>query len=54
MLAGVATVLEIVLGILRISKKVGGAATEWVLLWLYILLQVKILKRKEVFKRGVI
>ena len=30
MLAGVAAVLEVVLGVLGISKRVGGVAVEWV------------------------
>jgi len=37
MLVGV-IVLEAVLGILGISKRVGGAVIEWVPLWLRILL----------------
>jgi len=37
-LVGVAVVLEVVLGVLGISKKVGGAVVEWMSLWLCILL----------------
>jgi len=36
MLVGVAIVLEAALGVLGISKKVGGAAVEWIPLWLRI------------------
>jgi hypothetical protein len=37
-LVGVIVVLEVVLGVLGISKRVGGAAIERVPLWLRILL----------------
>ena len=38
MLAGVVVVLEVVLGVLGISKRVKGAAAEQMPLWLRILL----------------
>jgi len=37
-LVGVAAVLEVVLGVLGINKRVGGAVAEWMPLWLRILL----------------
>jgi len=37
-LVGAVVVLEAVLGVLGISERVGGAAVEWVPLWLRILL----------------
>ena len=53
-LTGVAVVLKAVLGILGISKRVRGAVAKWILLRLYISLQVEVLGRKKVFKGGVI
>jgi len=51
---GVAAVLEVALGILGISKRVGGAATERVPLWLRILLQVGVLGGREVSRGGMV
>ena len=53
-LIGVAAVLEIVLGVLEISKRVEGAAAEWVPLRLHILLQIGVLGGEEVSKGGMV
>ena len=53
MLAGVAVVLKTVLGVLGISKKVGGAAKR-VPLQLHILLRVRVFRRGGIFKGGVV
>jgi len=47
-------VLEAVLGVLGISKRVRGAALKWVPLRLYILPQVRVLGGEEVFIRGIV
>ena len=52
--AEVAAVLKAVLGVPEISKKVGGAAAKQILLQLCILLQVKVLGGREVFKGGAV
>jgi len=54
MLVGAVVVLEAVLGMLGISKKVGGAVAERVPLRLYILLQVRFLGRGKVSIRGMV
>ena len=53
MLAGVVVVLEVVLGVLGISKRVGGVV-ERMLLRLRVLLQVGVLGRGEVSKKKVV
>jgi len=52
--AGVAVVLEVVLGVLGINKRVRGAAVERMPLWLRTLLQVRVLGGGEVSKGGAI
>jgi len=51
---GAAVVLEAVLGVLGISKRVGGAVAERVPLRLCILLQVRFLGGGEVSVRGMV
>jgi len=53
-LAGAVVVLKAVLGVLGISKRVGGAVAERVPLWLRILLQVRVLGGGEVSARGIV
>ena len=53
MLAG-AIVLEVILGVLGISKRVKGAVIEWVPLQLRTSLQVGVLGGREVFKGGIV
>ena len=53
-LVGVVVVLEVVLGVLEISKRVGGAAIERVPLRLRILLQVGVLGGGEVSEGGIV
>ena len=54
MLVRVAVVLELILGVLGISKKVGGVAAERVSLRLCILLQVGVLGGGEVSGGGIV
>ena len=54
MLVGVIVVLEAVLGVLGISKRVGGVAIEWIPLRLCILLQVGVLGGGEVSRGGIV
>ena len=53
MLAGVAVVLKIILGVPRISERVGGVVKR-ILLRLRVLLRVKVLEEEEVFKGEVV
>ena len=53
-LIGVAAVLEIVLGVLGIGKRVGGVAAERVPLRLHILLQIGVLRGEEVSRGGMV
>ena len=48
------TTLEVVLGVLGISKRVGGAAIERIPLWLYISLRVGVLGGGEVSRGGIV
>jgi len=50
----VVAVLEAVLGVLGISKRVGGAAIERMPLRLRILLQVGVFRGGEVSRRGIV
>ena len=52
--AGVVVVLEAALGVPGISERVGGVAAEQIPLRLCILLRVKVLGGKEVFKGGAV
>jgi hypothetical protein len=54
MLVEVVVVLEAVPGVPGISKRVKKAAVEQVPLQLHILLQVEVLEREEISKRGVV
>ena len=54
MLVGVIVVLEVVLGVLGISKRVGGAVIERMPLRLRISLQVGVLGGGEVFRGGIV
>ena len=54
MLVKVVAVLEAALGVPGISKKVKKAIVEWVPLRLHILLQVGVLGRRKVSKRGIV
>ena len=54
MLVGVVVVLELILGVLGINKRVGGAAIERVPLRLHILLQVGVLGGGEVSKGRIV
>jgi len=53
-LAGAVVVLEAVLGVPGISKRVEEVAAEWVPLWLRILLRVRFLGGGEVSIRGMV
>ena len=53
-LVGVTVVLEVVSGVLGISKRVGGAAIERIPLRLYILLQVGVLGGGAVSRGGIV
>ena len=53
-LVGVVVVLEVVLGVLGISKRVEGVAVEWVPLRLRILLRVRVLGEEEVSGGGIV
>jgi len=53
-LVGVAAVPEVALGVPGISKRVGGAAAEWMPLRLCILLRVGVLGGGEVSRGGVV
>ena len=50
--AKVVIVPKAALGVLGISKRVGGTAAKRVPLWLYILLQIGVLGGGEVFRGG--
>ena len=50
----VAVVLKAVLGVPGISKRVEGAAAKWIPLQLHILLQVGVLGKGEISKRGAV
>ena len=54
MLAEAVVVLEVVLGVLGISKRVEGVAAEWVPLRLRILLRVRVLGGGEVSGGGIV
>jgi len=54
MLAGAAVVLEAVLGVLGISKRVGGAAAERMPLRLRISLRVRVLGEEKVSRGGMV
>ena len=53
-LAGVAAVLKVVLGVLGISKRVKRVVVEWIPLQLYILLRIGVLKGRKVLKKKVV
>ena len=53
-LAGATTVLKTAPRVLAISERVKGVTVEQIPLQLYILLQVKVLGRGEVFKKGIV
>jgi hypothetical protein len=53
-LVGVIVVLEVALGVLGISKRVGGAVIERMPLRLCISLQVGVLGGGEVFRGGIV
>ena len=53
-LVGAVVVLEAALGVLGISKRVGGAVVERMPIQLRILLQVKVLGEGEVFRGGMV